>query len=808
MEEKKEVNKKRSKPNILSKLFICWICPVLFKGNKRDVEEDDLIVPSKQYDSDRLGVKLERYWLEEYEKAIRDNRKPSLWKALTRAYWLAYLPGAILLLINTTARTVQPLLFSELLSYWSANPSQSITQEQAGYYAIGMLALNLVTALSQHHNTLFVNRFSLKMKVACSSLIYRKILRMSQVSITEVAAGKLVNLLSNDVARFDMAFMFLHYIWLVPVQLAVVMYFLYEAGGYAPFVGLFAVVLLILPIQAGLTKFTAIIRRTVAQRTDKRIKLMSEIINGIQVIKMYAWEKSFQHMVKIVRAFELVALRKSIFVRSVFIGFMMFAERSALFLTSLTYILSGNLLRADIIYPIKLFLGIVQLNLTFILPIAIASLSELFVSLGRIQNILTMDEREDLALLKKPTAPIIPSSLKEKMSTVDSNSIIARKYSTTENTRPSIVGPRPEGGSEYIVELSGVSASWDASKSPEEMTLKNITMHLRRGKLCAIIGSVGSGKSSFLQVLLRELPVTSGSLTVKGSMSYACQESWLFPATVRENILFGLPYDVNRYKEVCRVCSLLPDFKQFPYGDLSLVGERGVSLSGGQRARINLARSVYREADIYLLDDPLSAVDAKVGRQLFEGCIQNYLSGRTRILVTHQVHFLKAADFVIVLNEGSIKNMGSYDDLVKSEIEFSSIISNDKKNNVEDEAQKNDGQSVLERSLSRVSTKSEDDVRVEKEQILEAEERAKGNIKWTVIKEYFKSINSWFIVMMAFFFLLLTQAGATFSDYWISYWTNQVDIYEVSLQAGEEPGKLKSKYFTTLYIDYYLSIIY
>nr|XP_034841109.1 multidrug resistance-associated protein 4-like [Maniola hyperantus] len=776
-------SKKRNKPNVISKLFICWVCPVLFKGNKRDVEEDDLIVPNKPYDSDRLGEKIQRYWLDEYQRAIKESRKPSLGKALMRAFWLAYMPGAILLLINATARTVQPLLFSELLSYWSANPAQTITRRDAGFYAIGMLVLNMISAFSQHHNTLFVNRFSLKMKIACSSLIYRKVLRMSQLSINEVAAGKLVNLLSNDVARFDMAFMFLHYIWLVPLQLAVVMYFLYDAAGYAPFVGLFGVILFILPIQAVLTKLTGVIRRVVAQRTDKRIKLMGEIIKGIQVIKMYAWEKSFEQVVKVVRAFELAALRKSIFVRSVFLGFMMYAERSTLFITSLTIILSGTLLRADLIYPVKVFLGIVQINLTFILPLAIASLSELNVSLGRIQKVLIMDEREDLSLITNANKPLIPITFNGKQSTIGTNSIVVRKYSTMEKLpRPSIVGSRSPTVGEYTVELTNVSATWTKS---DEMTLKNITMNIRKGKLCAIVGSVGSGKSSLLQVLLREMPISGGQLNVKGSMSYACQDSWLFPATVRENILFGLPYEVERYKEVCRACSLAPDFKQFPYGDLSLVGERGVSLSGGQRARINLARAVYREADIYLLDDPLSAVDANVGRQLFERCIQKYLSGRTRILVTHQVHFLKSADFIVVLKEGSIKNMGSYEDL-KSEVEFSSLVS-EVKETEEGKTEADNNRPKLEHTISKVSVRSNENPKEEKEQIMAAEERAKGNLKWEVIRHYLASVNSWLVVFLAVFAVLVTQFGATFSDYWLSYWTNQVDDYELSLPPGVMP---------------------
>ncbi|CAH0722570.1 unnamed protein product, partial [Brenthis ino] len=778
-------NKKRNKPNIISKIFICWVCPIFYKGNKRDVEETDLIVPTKQYDSEKLGDKFERYWLEEYSRALRENRNPSLMKAMVKAYWVAYLPGGALLLINATARTIQPLLFANLLSYWSANASESITRQEAGYYAIGMLALSFVALMTQHHNSLFVNRFSLKMKVATSSLIYRKILRMSQTAVNEVAAGKVVNLLSNDIARFDSAIMFLHYLWLVPLQLAIVMYFLYEAGGYAPFVGLFGVVLFILPVQAALTKFTAVIRRRVAQRTDKRIKLMGEIINGIQVIKMYAWEKSFQHVVEVARAFELKALKKSIFVRSVFLGFMMFAERSTLFITSLTIILSGAMLTANTIYPIKVFIGIVQMNLTFILPLAIASLSELKVSLTRIQSVLIMDEREDLAVLSKSVKSIIPVTFNGKSPALDSNTIVARKYSITEKIRPPIETPGLPI-SDRIIQLSSVSASWDATKNPEEMTLKNINVYLKKGKLCAVVGPVGSGKSSLLQVLLRELPVSSGNLSVKGSLSYACQESWLFPATVRENILFGLPYDVARYKEVCRVCSLVPDFKQFPYGDLSLVGERGVSLSGGQRARINLARAIYREADIYLLDDPLSAVDANVGRQLFEGCIQTYLSGRTRILVTHQVHFLKAADFIIVLNEGSIKNMGSYEDLFQTEIEFSSLLMDKKE--VDDEGNVlKDGRPVLQHGMSRISIKSEDNPKKKEiEQVLQAEERAKGNLKWAVIQYYLQSVQSWFVLLMAFFSILLTQAGATFSDYWLSYWTNEVDEYESSLPIGEE----------------------
>ncbi|KAJ0181178.1 hypothetical protein K1T71_003263 [Dendrolimus kikuchii] len=717
-----ERKNKRNKPNLFSKLFIWWVCPVLIKGNKRDVEEEDLIVPTKKYDSDRLGAYLERYWLEEYERAISENRKPSLWRAMCRGYWLAYMPSAFYVTIVAIISSADP---QELEKFWES--VREILDLAEGNERLIMCGdLNGWVGTKRDGLEAVLGPYGDK-----------RLLRVNQVALGDIAGGKLVNLLSNDVARFDYSFMFLHYLWLVPIQAVVVLYLLYEAAGYAPFIGLFSVITIILPVQAGLTKLTAIMRRETAQRTDKRIKLMSEIVNGIKIIKMYAWEKPFQIVVNAARAYEMNALRKALFVRSVFMGFMLITERSVLFVTCLSIVLTGSMLTATLIYPINQYFSLIQINLTLILPLAISSLSEMFVSLERIQNFLCLG------------------------------------YSSNN-------GPV----NEFAIELSNVNACWNDSEELSTMTLKNISMRVEKGELCAIVGSVGSGKTSILQVLLKELPVLNGKLTVNGRISYACQESWLFPATVRENILFGLPYEPARYKEICNVCSLFPDFTQFPYGDLSLVGERGVSLSGGQRARINLARAIYREADIYLLDDPLSAVDANVGRQLFERCIKGYLREKTCILVTHQIHYLKTANTIIVMNEGIIENMGTYDELIKLGNEFSKFLSNQEEDSTTEEKKK---RTSLTRTISKMSTLSGQNTGNEKVQVLKAEERAKGNLKWEVLFKYFSSVQSWCIVFLSILTLIITQGAATTADYWLSFWTNQVDEYEQSLPAGQGP---------------------
>lgn len=336
---------------------------------------------------------------------------------------------------------------------------------------------------------------------------------------------------------------------------------------------------------------------------------MNEIISGIQVIKMYAWERPFENFVRIARIKEINVLKYSNYLKGYSSASMNYTERLPMFVTAITYALLGNVITSEKLFSMTQYFNILQAGMSFQYANAISLTSEAMITIKRIKTFLLLEE--------------IYSNDSE---TINSNSI--------------------RNGE---IQITNYCASW----VPDQKILQNITTVIHSGEICSIIGPVGSGKSSFLNAILSEIHTDGGQLIISGTVSYSSQDPWLFSGSIRNNILFGLSYNEDKYKNVIEVCSLTKDLLQFPYGDQTIVGDKGASLSGGQRARINLARAIYRDADIYLLDDPLSAVDVNVGKHIFHECIEKYLKGKTRVLVTHQIQHLQNVNHIIALQDVS-----------------------------------------------------------------------------------------------------------------------------------------------------------
>lgn len=426
-------------------------------------------------------------------------------------------------------------------------------------------------------------------------------------------AGQAINLMSNDVSRFDWLFSFTHDIWASPLGAAIAAYFIYTQVGWSGLVGM-AILLLFMPFQAWLGKKSANFRLETAERTDKRVESMYSIINGIQVVKMYGWEKAYEKMIKNNRALEIAAIAKSFYVKATLMSFE-FLTSIALFATFVLYVYTGNTITAQKAFVTIAYFNFINQNLVHFWPIAVTSVAEGWISLKRVEEFLLQE------------AP-----------TVSENKFPA---SSSSALSPGIT-------------LKNVTALWN--KDERTSGIQSIDLDIGQRNLVAIVGHVGCGKTTLLETILKELPLISGTLDIRGTISYAAQQSWIFGGSVKNNITFTEAFDEKRYRRVVHVCALERDFELFPHGDETIVGDRGVSLSGGQKARINLARAVYKKADIYMLDDPLSAVDTHVGKHIFEKCIEDFLKDKICILVTHQLQYLNNVKQIVVMSGGKIKS--------------------------------------------------------------------------------------------------------------------------------------------------------
>ncbi|XP_061382806.1 ATP-binding cassette subfamily C member 4 isoform X2 [Danaus plexippus] len=784
--EKKTNNYKRA--NIFSKAWFVWMMPTFWRGFKRDLYDADLTKPKDNHLSDKLGDRLEKKWLEEIASANKQGRKPSLLRAMTKTFWLSYAPSGVMFLIQALIlKPFQPVALSILLTYWE--PGSNMTYDQAVYCAFTVILMSLLIAFLNHHGTYSTQQFGMKVRIAACSLIYRKVMRMSSGALAQTTAGQVVNLLSNDVNRFDYAFIYTHFIWLLPLQVIIVCYLIYIKIGYAAIVGVIGIVLQTIPVQSYMSKLAARLRMKTASRTDERVRIMDEIISGMQVIKMYAWEKPFEQVVALARKNEINCITSASYLRGVYLSFMVFTERLTLYITLLSYSLFGYQVTADIAFPLAQMFNILQASVAILLPMSLSMLMESHTSILRIQQFLVKDEREDLRSVAGVDIAKLVASVEKKNKNLREIDLCANKFKKIDEEgiyNPGFdcdekglmtpaISTTPISNDVGIL-IQNVSASW-TEDGP--ITLRNINITVPKGKLCAIIGSVGSGKSSILQLLLNELRSSAGRIHLCGPLSYASQEPWLFVATVRQNILFGLPYNPKKYKEVVRVCALQKDFLQFPHGDQTLVGERGASLSGGQRARINLARAVYRQADVYLLDDPLSAVDAHVGRQLFDECITGYLKHTTRVLVTHQLHYLKVADYIVIMNNGIIEAKGTYEELLTSGKDFAKLLCSVQE---DDNTEAEKPLPISRRTSARLSTTRRPSLAESTTgcdipaQEMEEEERESGSMGWHVYGAYLKAGGRTARIVFMVLLLVIGQLSATLCDYWVTFWTNEVTL--------------------------------
>ncbi|CAH1780700.1 unnamed protein product [Owenia fusiformis] len=797
--------------NPLSRLFFWWLNPLFNVGYKRPLEETDMFNVLPEDDSENLCHRLEVEWNKELEKVKKNEKESaSLSWALIRTFGKQYGLLGLIAFIEELTKVCQPLLLGGLIRYF--DPKANVTQTEAYLYAMGvsLCAINLAVV---HHPYFFgVQRIGMQIRIACCSLMYKKTLRLSNQAMGQTTTGKIVNLMSNDVRRFDLSVLFFHFLWIAPAMAVVGLIIIWHLIGPSVLAG-YLVLLLLIPVQGYMGKLFAKLRRKTAVETDERVKVMNEIITGMRVIKMYCWEKPFGALIAKIRSKEMKRIRFGYHVTGCILGPFWASGQVISFFTFMTYVLLGNHLTSEKIWVTIALLNPLRLVALLYVPYAVLLYAETNITIKRLETFLSQEEISENSAIQHEKQRPLPADC----------GIVAKD----------------------------VTAQWD--KELEAPTLSEIDFESKPGKLLAVIGPVGCGKSSLLMSILGEIPVQKGTIDVKGQIAYSAQQPWVFSASLRQNIIFGRKFEATRYNKILKMTALSKDISMLSEGDLTLVGERGVSLSGGQRARVSLARALYYEADVYLLDDPLSAVDAAVGKHLFEKCIQGLLKDKARILVTHQLQYLKHADEILILKDGKIANRGTFSDLAAAGIDFASLLKRTEDEKMAEKKQTNPEllddifkenltaktQSMFNLSHSKFGEKTEESIsllkkdaqqldslslsglreRIKSDSSLgpqsnhilenaqsnpllmstetlnfetdhvcrnEEEKRSEGGVTVGIYKQYFKAGGGVPAIIFLLFLCILTQVGYVMCDFWLSYWSNKEVEYNMKRSIQDE----------------------
>ncbi|KAI0592396.1 ATPase [Pyrenophora tritici-repentis] len=769
---------------LFSRLSWQWMQPLMAVGYKRPLENNDLWMVNPDRSADVLAERLEAAFKRRREQGAD---RPLLGAMFDTFKW-EFIIGGLCQLTASVIQAVAPFVLRYLITF----AARAYVAENVGGPAphigegiglvIGITAMQFFQSLATNHfmyrgmmiggearGVLIALIFNKAMKLSGRAKAggaaildappadikpgseaevkwYKKMLKKKDPKKAPKSAagvagdgegwgnGRIVNLMSTDTYRVDQASGFFHMIWTAPIGILITTALLLVNLKYSALPGL-GLILIAMPLLGRAVK-TLFRRRVVINKvTDQRVSLTQEILQGVRFVKYFGWETSFLERIQAIRKREIHGIQILLTIRNAVLSVGMSMPVFASMISFITYSqVNADLNPAPIFSSLALF-NSMRIPLNF-LPLVIGQVIDANASIDRIQEFLLAEEAEESGKwdYDSKDAVVLKGAdfTWERHPTQDpEDGPPGKKADAKKDKKEKRASVKPP-------QSSGDTTPSDTTVVEEEkpFEIKGLNLTFGRNELVAIIGGVGSGKSSLLAALAGDMRKTSGEVIFGASRAFCPQYAWIQNATVRENIIFGKEFNKRWYDQVVDACALRPDLDMLPHNDATEIGERGITVSGGQKQRMNIARAIYFNADIVLMDDPLSAVDAHVGRHIMDNAICGLLKDKCRILATHQLHVLSRCDRIIWVDQGQVKAVDTFDNLMAHNADFVQ------------------------------------------------EERATKSVSWEVWIEYIKAGGGIWVGPLIFILLVLSQGANIVTSLWLSYWTSDKFGYSKGAYIG------------------------
>ncbi|AOA64756.1 ATP-binding cassette (ABC) transporter [Komagataella phaffii CBS 7435] len=733
-------------PAFISRIFFWWVVPLLKTGYVRTIFPNDLYYLERSLKVEALADKFKKVYQKEVDKRASPNEPMKLttfMKPLFKTIGVYYFYAIGFKIIFDCGTTLAPLLTKELIKYVSL---KSVGVEpgigKGVGYALGASFLIIVPGICLNHSLYYSTLCGQVLYSVLNKMVLEKSFRLDGVAEHNYPIAKINSMLGTDLSRLELAFTFSPFMMTIPVTMAIAITLLIINIGVSALAGL-GMFFLCLVIVFSAIPLIIKIRIKIMGSTDKRVSHIKELANYLKFVKFYSWENSYFSSLTNARTtemkytFRMHAIRNSLTALAVSTPAL-----SSMLAFVVAHAVSRDRTPAEIFSSLSLF-NVLSM-IVFLLPMCLFLSADALLGLKRVCNFLQAPEAhlyDEQETLKTDVALQAKNGTFYWETFENEDDTVAIDHKTTENNKAF-------------------------------SRLKNINLEVKKGEFLVITGLIGTGKSSLLAALSGQMKRESGSVSHQGSL-LLCGEPWIQNTTIRENIVFGQPFDETKYWEVIKCCALTQDLDMLDHGDITEVGERGITLSGGQKARINLARAVYNDRDILLMDDVLSAVDARVGKHIMDNCIMGLLHDKTRILATHQLSLISTADRICFLNGDGTIDVGTFEELSARNQNFTNLmVFNSESSESKDEEKE---LKLIKSTTLTIEEKLPRFHDINDGKLMKKEQRAINGIPIDVYKTYISMGSGVFGKLFSPMFILVvavTTFCQLFTNVWLSFWTS------------------------------------